>query len=89
MKPKILFVYMDISAKLGILPYLSSVFSSCLEFDSVFVDQIDLSSVCQYQLILSSSAFCQSRISDTIEPYGIPMYSCRRELNFTYLHKML
>lgn len=89
MKPKILLIYIDQSAKFGILPYLSSIFHSHLEIDSQMADQIDDQSIPQYQLILFSSARCQSLVYDAVCEFGIPMYQCRRDLNYTYLHRIL
>lgn len=89
MKPKLLLIYIDQSAKLGIVPYLSSIFHPHLEIDSQLVDQIDFSSIPQYQLILFSSALCQSLAYDSVCNYGIPTYQCRRDLNYTYLHRIL
>lgn len=89
MKPKILLIYMDQSAKLGIQPYLSTIFHSYLEIHSQMADQIDFPSISQYQMILFSSARCQSLVYNTVCNYGIPMYQCRRDLNYTYLHRIL
>lgn len=89
MKPKVLFIYIDISAKLGIIPYLSSIFSSCLEFESAFVEQVDYDAIGQYRLILFSSGLCKSRVEDSLKNCGIPMYQCSRELNYTHIHKIL
>lgn len=89
MKPKVLLIYIDQSAKLGIIPYLSSIFHSYLEFDSCLIDEINTQNIHQYQLILFSSALCQTLVYDSVCNYGIPMYQCHRELNYTYLHKIL
>lgn len=89
MKPKILLIYMDQSAKLGIQPYLSSIFHSYLEIHSQMADQIDFTSIFQYKMILFSSARCKSLVYDAVCNYGIPMYLCRRDLNYTYLHRIL
>lgn len=89
MKPKVLLIYIDQSAKLGIVPYMSSIFQSYLDFESQLIDQIDFQNLHQYQLILFSSALCRTLAYDSVCDYGIPTYQCRRELNYTYLHRIL
>lgn len=89
MKEKVLLIYMDVSTKTGILPYLSSIFSSYLIFDSMLADQIDHEKIKDYQMILFSFALCDSRARELVKDYGIPMYQCGRELNYTHIHKIL
>ena len=89
MKPKVLLIYIDMTAKMGIIPYLSSVFSSYLDFDSCLIDQIDVDKVRNCQLILFSSEACRSRVYDTVCDYGIPMHQCIRDFNYAHIHKIL
>lgn len=89
MKPKVLLIYMDTSAKEGIIPYLSSIFHSYLEFDSQLIHQLDLNSIDQYQLILFSSQLCKRVVYDTVSNLGIPTYLCQRALNLSYIHRLL
>ncbi len=89
MKPKILLIYIDQSAKLGIFPYLSTIFHSYLDFDCLLFDQVDPEKISDYQMILFSSELCRTLVYEKLRHLQIPMYQCRRELNYTYLHKIL
>lgn len=89
MKPKVLFIYIDISAKLGIIPYLSSIFSSWLEFESVLADKLNPDTLERYQLILFSSALCRQQTEKALEGCQVPTYQCVRDLNYTHVHKIL
>ena len=70
MKPQVLLLYIDSSAKLGILPYLSAIFSSHLDFDSIQIDQLNPEVITKYQLVLFSSALCESRVNEIIKEKG-------------------
>ena len=89
MKPQVLLLYIDSSAKLGILPYLSAIFSSHLDFDSIQIDQLNPEVITKYQLVLFSSALCESRVNEIIKEKGICSKQCVRELNYTHIHKIL
>ena len=89
MKPKILLIYIDKNAKLGIYPYLSSFFHSYIDIDCQLFDQIDLQKLPEYQMLLFSSALCRNLVSEQVSHLPIPMHQCSRELNYTYLHKIL
>ena len=89
MKPQVLLLYIDSSAKLGILPYLSSIFSSHLDFYSIQIDQLNPEVLTKYQLVLFSSALCESRVNEIIKEKGICSKQCVRELNYTHIHKIL
>lgn len=89
MKPKVILIYIDRSAKLGIIPYLSSLFHSYLDFECQLFDQLNMEKLKNCQLILLSSPLCRSLVEEKISSLDVPVFQCRRELNYTHLHKIL
>lgn len=89
MKPKVLLIYVDINAKEGIIPYLSSIFHAYLDFEGQLIHELDLNTISQYQLILFSSELCKRIAYDTVCNLNIPMHLCKRALNLSYIHRLL
>lgn len=89
MKPKVLLIYIDASAREGIIPHLSSIFRNYLDFESRMIHELDFKKLNQYQMILFSSALCQSLVQNSVSHVQIPKYLCKRALNLSYIHRLL